>query len=103
MEINRIICGDALEELKKLGSKSIDLILTDPPYNAKNIGPNQRVYSLGQMSLPLKEYKKFCRSWFKEAIIVSKRLVFTPGIANMCFYPQPKWAICWHKPACKFQ
>ena len=31
--MNKIICGDALVELKKLKDKSIDLILTDPPYN----------------------------------------------------------------------
>jgi DNA modification methylase len=99
MEINKILQGDCLEELRKLPDKYFDLCLTDPPYNAKNIGPNKRTYSFGQMSLPLREYKKFCRKWFKEALRVSKRLVFTPGIANMCFYPQPKWAICWHKPA----
>ena len=28
-----IICGDALEELKKIKDESIDLIVTDPPYN----------------------------------------------------------------------
>ena len=28
-----LICGDALEELRKLPSESIDLVLTDPPYN----------------------------------------------------------------------
>jgi DNA modification methylase len=27
------ICGDALEELKKIPTESIDLIVTDPPYN----------------------------------------------------------------------
>ena len=31
--IDEIICGDALTELKKLPSESVDLILTDPPYN----------------------------------------------------------------------
>lgn len=28
-----LICGDALEELRKLPSDSVDLVLTDPPYN----------------------------------------------------------------------
>ncbi len=31
--INKIICGDCLEEMKKLPANSIDTILTDPPYN----------------------------------------------------------------------
>lgn len=30
---------------------------------------------------------------------VSKRILFTPGISNVCYYPQPDWIICWHKPA----
>lgn len=31
-----LICGDALIEMKKIPDKSIDLVLTDPPYNASN-------------------------------------------------------------------
>lgn len=34
--LNQIICGDAIEEMKKLPDKSIDLIITSPPYNLKN-------------------------------------------------------------------
>ena len=30
--INKIICGDCFEIMKKIPDKSIDLILTDPPY-----------------------------------------------------------------------
>ena len=30
---NRIICGDTIEELKKLPDNSIDLVFADPPYN----------------------------------------------------------------------
>jgi len=33
MDVNKIICGDALEELRKMPNESIDLIVTDPPYN----------------------------------------------------------------------
>jgi len=32
MRINTIICGDAMEELKKLPDKCIDMVLIDPPY-----------------------------------------------------------------------
>ena len=59
--LNQIIKGDCLKVLKKLPDKSISLTITDPPYNAKNIGPKEKVYSLGTMQLPLKEYKKFCK------------------------------------------
>lgn len=32
-ELNKIYCMDCLDGLKKIPDKSIDLILTDPPYN----------------------------------------------------------------------
>src|SRR3990167_10336765 len=32
MELNKIICGDALEELRKMPSESIDMCITSPPY-----------------------------------------------------------------------
>jgi len=35
---NKIICGDALELIKKLSNESVDLILTDPPYGIKKDG-----------------------------------------------------------------
>ncbi len=31
-KINKIICGDALEVLKKFPSESVDCIVTSPPY-----------------------------------------------------------------------
>ena len=30
------ICGDAVDEMKKIPDSSIDLIVTSPPYNLKN-------------------------------------------------------------------
>lgn len=97
--INRVIYGDCLKVMKEIPDKSVDLVLTDPPYNAKNIGPNKREYSQGRMQLTEKEYKKFCKRWFVEVKRISKGIVFTPGIANTHNYPQPYWIICWHKPA----
>lgn len=78
---------------------SVDLVLTDPPYNAKNIGPNHRKYSQGLMQLPAAEYIAFCKEWFRLASKLSDTIVFTPGIANTHNYPQPDWIIAWHKPA----
>ena len=31
--IDKIICGDALEIMKKMPNESIDLVVTSPPYN----------------------------------------------------------------------
>ena len=34
-----LICGEAIEELKKIESNSVNLIIADPPYNLnKNYG-----------------------------------------------------------------
>jgi site-specific DNA-methyltransferase (adenine-specific)/modification methylase len=96
---NQIINCDCLEVMKTFPDRSIDLVLTDPPYNAKNIGPNQKIYEGQRMQLPEKEYREFCQDWFYQADRVGKNLLFTPGISNVCFYPQPYWIIAWHKPA----
>ena len=57
----KLICGDAIEELKKIPSKSIRLIVTDPPYNLnKNYGNNQD-------QLEFEEYLDFSRLWLTEA------------------------------------
>lgn len=34
--INRIICGDCLETMRKMPDKCVDLVVTSPPYNLKN-------------------------------------------------------------------
>lgn len=99
MSTQTIIQGDCLEYMKTLPDKSFDLCLTDPPYNAKNIGPNAREYDVGIMQLPVEEYAKWCAEWVREVLRIATRAVFTPGIANVCYYPQPDWIACWHKPA----
>jgi len=37
---NKIICGDSIDEMKKMPSESIDLVVTSPPYNLKNSSGN---------------------------------------------------------------
>ena len=34
--MEKIICGDSLEELKNIPDESVDIIITSPPYNLKN-------------------------------------------------------------------
>ncbi|MFA5790618.1 MAG: site-specific DNA-methyltransferase [Caldisericia bacterium] len=99
--INKIICGDSLEIMQTIPSHSVDLILTDPDYNARNIGPRHRTYQNHNGPLSKKDYRAFCRRWFKEAkrIVKNNNIVLTPGIANTHNYPQPWWQVCWHKPA----
>ena len=88
-----------MEILKTFPDKSVDLVFADLPYNAKNIGPNARVYDGGIMQVPVVDYRKFCTAWITESLRVGKCVVMTPGISNVCYYPQPDWICCWHKPA----
>lgn len=87
--------GDCREILPQL--ERFDVCLTDPPYNVANIGPNERVYNNQMMKLSDEDYLEFCRSWFTS--VRAETIIFTPGIANTHLYPQPKWQLCWHKPA----
>lgn len=91
--INKIICGDSMEIMQTIPDHSVDLVLTDPDYNARNIGRHHRTYENHGGPLSNKEYRIFCRRWFKEAkrIVKNNNIVFTPGIANTHNYPKPWW------------
>lgn len=34
--LNQIVCGDALNVMRRMGSGSVDLVITSPPYNIRN-------------------------------------------------------------------
>ena len=66
MKYNRLICGDAIEELAKLPASSVDLLVADPPYNlGKDYGNNidDKAWH---------EYEDFTRQWLTQAIRVLK-------------------------------
>ena len=61
MDKIKVICGDAIDEMKKLPDQSVRLIVTDPPYNLnKDYGNNQD-------KLEFEEYLEFSRRWLTEA------------------------------------
>jgi site-specific DNA-methyltransferase (adenine-specific) len=56
-----LVTGDALEELRKLPSCTVDLIIADPPYNlGKDYGNNHDIKGF-------EEYLRFSESWLTEA------------------------------------
>ncbi len=65
--VQKIIHGDCLEEMKKLKSESIDLVVTSPPYN---IGINYDEYKDNK---DWDEYYKWCESWLKEVFRILKQ------------------------------
>lgn len=74
MDIDKVYCIDVLDGLKQLEDNSVDLIVTDPPYN---IGK-----SFAGDSLPKKEFLNWCWLWIKElnrVIDVSGAIYLTLG------------------------
>jgi len=79
--INRIVCGDTLEMMKKIPTGSIALIITSPPYNLKNSTGNgmkngnggkwanaalQNGYTHHNDCMPHNEYVKWQRDCLSE-------------------------------------
>jgi modification methylase len=75
MELNTVIRGDCIEELKKIPDNSIDLIFADPPYNMqlKNAlyrPDNSKVDGVDDAwdkFDSFAEYDAFCAAWLFEA------------------------------------
>lgn len=66
MKINgEIILGDAVTELGKIKRESVDLIITDPPYN---IGVNY-----GKDKDKRKDYDEWCLRWMKQCDRILKK------------------------------
>lgn len=63
---HKIIEGDCLTELKNMSDESVDLILTDPPFN---IGKD---YGLYKDKMSKEEYIDWCEKWLVECIRVLK-------------------------------
>ncbi len=63
----QVICGEAIAEMRKLPDESIDLIVTDPPYNLN------KDYGKTQDNLQFEEYLQFSKAWLTEAKRVLKK------------------------------
>ncbi|MFA7708259.1 MAG: DNA methyltransferase [Candidatus Pacearchaeota archaeon] len=73
-----IVCGDCVNELRKLEPESIDLIITDPPFN---IGKKYNSYADNKSK---EEYLSWCESWLIECVRVLK----TGGALYLFNYPE---------------
>ncbi|MBI2507849.1 site-specific DNA-methyltransferase [Candidatus Woesearchaeota archaeon] len=63
---HKIICGDCVNELRKFKEGSVDLIVTDPPFNiGKDYGGYKDRKKKG-------EYLDWCKKWLGECIRVLK-------------------------------
>jgi site-specific DNA-methyltransferase (adenine-specific) len=64
--INKIYLADALKGLTLIPNNSIDLIITDPPYN---IG---KEFGKGKIKIDKTEFKNWCEKWIKECAKILK-------------------------------
>lgn len=97
LPLNKIILGDAVQELKKLPSESCDVIIIDPPYNiGKDFGNNIDKREIG-------EYVVWCKSWINESVRILKPTgtMFIYGFSEILAHLsvevpiQKRWLI-WH-------
>ncbi len=97
LPLNKIILGDAIEELKKLPDESCDVVIIDPPYNiGKDFGNNSDKRELN-------EYVSWCKEWINESIRVMKPTgtMFIYGFSEILAYlsveiPINKRWLIWH-------
>ncbi len=75
---HKIVIGDALEELLKIQSESVDLVFADPPYNMskkRGLGWKYSKHITMQEEWDIfskDDYFKFNQKWIKEALRVLK-------------------------------
>ena len=80
--INKVICGDCLEVMKDIPDKSIDLVVTSPPYNkasanrkcGKTDSWQQANIDYGDFkdNLPEQEYQKWQQNIIRECLRILK-------------------------------
>ena len=103
MELNTIRCCDCLDGMRELESKSIDLVITDPPYGIGDSGKNNQIYNCEwEGNAKLNTYHKFddtkpTQKYFDEILRISKNQIIF-GVQHFTeFLPQsPAW-IVWDK------
>ncbi len=79
MELNKIIVGDCLAELKRIPDESVDMAFADPPFNLK------KNYSSYHDSLEFQEYLQWCELWISEMVRVTK------PTGSIFLHNIPKW------------
>ncbi len=87
--IDQIICGDCLEVMKEIPDKSVNLVLTDPPYGIKESNEKNKTRgkpAFGKKYCGTKDYghydwdkQKVKKEYFEEIRRVSKNQVIFGG------------------------
>ncbi len=65
--IDKTICGDSLDVMKKLPSKFVDLLIADPPYNLRKNYHGNKFAKVSD-----NEYAEYTRNWLEKALPLLK-------------------------------
>lgn len=96
-EYNKFYLMDTIEGMKKIEDNSIDIVITDPPYN---IGKS---FGLYKDNMKLNEYLDWCDKWISECIRIVKPSgsIFIYGFSEILAHLSvridlPKRWLIWH-------
>jgi len=81
LPLNEILCGDAIEEMKKVPTNSIDMTFADPPFNLN------KKYGNYKDKKASKDYVKWCEQWLSEMVRITK------PTGSILVHNIPKWLI----------
>lgn len=81
LPLNEIICGDAIEEMKKIPDNTIDMTFADPPFNLN------KKYGNYKDKKATDDYVKWCEKWLTEMV----RIIKPTG--SILVHNIPKWLI----------
>jgi len=122
--INKIICGDCLEIMKGIPDNSVDMVLTDPPYNISKLNDNRDRSKLNSPIMRRKkalnydfgewdnmdrvDFLRFTRRWLKECCRVLRPdgtiiSFFNKEDISYLGWVSKRWGVrtrtifCWHK------
>jgi site-specific DNA-methyltransferase (adenine-specific) len=75
---------DCLDFMRTMPDKSVDAVITDPPYGIDFRGES---------------WDTFIPNWIEEARRISSLVVFTTAPTTLWDYPRPDWVNCWYREA----
>ena len=105
LELNKVHCWDCLEFMKQIPDKSIDLVLTDPPYgiNADKWFSGSGWFNWQAKSIPRRQYEDDwdnftpTQEYFDEIFRIAKNVIIFWGNFFTDKLPQSNHWIFWDK------
>ena len=96
IEVNKIYNADCMDILKQLPDKSIDLVLTDPPYGIGRFGNRVEISNRIDCTAKINKWdKKPNQELFNEIFRVSKNQIIFG--ANNFTLPESEYFLVWNK------